>query len=400
MRNPNPPMSHVHAMTLPQRLVGLPNARARFGDQADRVAAFFSEGDALADAAVLALDGTPQGRAALACALEHGIDAVRPADAPAALVQLFRQLEHVPFWVDHARGARGGQVFLRCGPFGGIALGFGALARAYCSSGGNKPLAMTGALVDSAAQRISNTGRFIHAVSVQGGLLRVGPGYRQCVQVRLLHARIRLALLRGEAWRLEAWGVPINQADMALTALLFSHGFAGFVRKLGVHVSEREEADLIHLWRYAGYLMGVREELLCATLAEAQRLSELVDVMDNGPDEDSRRLLNALLRRDPKELQQHSPRVHRVARRVFAAACRDMIGEPFADYVGLPHGPGDLAFRYVLRPGVSLLQNVHVHIPGAAQRAQRFGERYWSAVSGERAAANSDAGAVPVARAV
>ncbi len=374
-----------HRMTLkhPRRLTGLTAARARFGEQADRIARFFSEGDALADAALVSLRGVPNGRALLARAIEHGIAAVRDEAPPESVVKLFEQLEHVPFWVDRDRCTRGGKVFLQCGPFGGIALGFGSLARAYCSSGGNKPLRMTRALIDGAPTRIANTGHFIYAVSERDGLLRGAAGYRAAVHVRLMHARIRLELSNQSDWKTEVWGVPINQADMALTALLFSHGFAGFVRKLGVHVTDEEEADLLHLWRYAGYLMGVREELLCATVPEAERLAALVDAMDSGPDEDSRQLLAALLRRDANEIQVRSPRLTRAARRVFEAACRDMIGGSFADHVGLPFGPGDFAFRYLLRPAISALGKVHKRIPGAANRAQQIGERYWTAVSSE-----------------
>lgn len=375
-------------MTHPRRLTGLDAARARFGDQANRIAAFFSEGDTLGDAAALALRDLPQGRNLLARALERGIDAAfreagQPCDEAAPLVKLLRQLEHVPFWVDHERCTRGGEVFLRCGLFGGIALGFGSLARAYCSSGGNKPLAMTGALIDTAPTRIANTGRFVHAVSLPDSLRVGGVGYRQTAHVRLMHANVRLGLLRGGEWQTEKWGVPINQADMALTALLFSHGFAGFVRKLGVRVTDEEAADLLHLWRYNGYLMGVREELLCATSAEADKLAALVDTMDAGPDEDSRRLLQPLLERDPKEVPLRSAQLTRAARRVFEAACRDMIGETFADHVGLPSGPSDLVFKYVLRPTVAVLNGVHRRVPGAEKRAQRAGERYWAAVSGE-----------------
>lgn len=387
-------------MTYPRRLIGIEAARARFGEQADRIAAYFSEGDELADAAALSLRELPRGRALLARALQHGIASLQGADAPPpALSLLFEQLEHVPFWVDRARCERGGRVFLRCGAFGGIALGFGSLARAYCSAGGNKPLTMTGALIDNAAVRIANTGRFLHAVSVAGGVNIGGPGYCEAVHVRLLHARVRLALLERADWNTSAWGTPINQADMALTALLFSHGFAGFVRKLGVRVSAEEEADLVHLWRYAGYLMGVREELLCATVTEAERLAELVDVMDSGPDADSRRLLMPLLERRPSEIKVESVRTAQVARRVFSAACRDMIGDDFADRVGLPYGPGDWAFRYLLRPTVALLGRVHAQLPGVAERAQAAGQRYWAAVSGD-GRGNRPAAAQPIARAV
>ncbi|HKU38959.1 MAG TPA: oxygenase MpaB family protein [Polyangiales bacterium] len=370
----------IATMTAPRRLVGLNAARARFGVRADRIASFFSEGDLLADAAVSALQGLPaeRARALIDRAIDSGIDSV--PDAPAPLVELFRQLEHVPFWVDYPRCARGGEVFYRCGPFGGLALGFGALARAYCSSGGNKPLAMTRALIDRAPKRIVNTGQFLCSVSSRDGLQLGAAGYREAVQVRLLHTRIRLHLLGQSDWRSDDWGVPINQADMALTALLFSHGFAGFVRKLGVHVSAEEESDLVHLWRYAGYLMGVREELLCATVQEARELAELVDMIDAGPDDDSRMLLEPLLERRPQELRVQSARAQRAVRRLFSAACRDMIGDPYADRVGLPFGPGDLGFRFVFRPAISLLSRAQQRLPGAARRSRRAGERYWTAV--------------------
>lgn len=372
-------------MSYPRRLVGLDAARARYGERADRMAAFFTESDVLADDAVRALDALPAPEAQhwLAQCLSQGSTALaarESSDVRGALEALFAQLEHVPIWVDRERCHRGGEVFLRAGPFGGIALGFGALARAYCSSGGNKPLVLTRALIDSAPARIANTGRFVRAVSERRGLLLGEAGYQQCVHVRLMHARIRLSLLQDSRWDSESWGVPINQADMALTALLFSHGFATFVRKLGIEVSAQEEEDLVHLWRYAGYLMGVQEELLCASVCEAEQLAEIVDTLDAGPDEDSRRLLNPLLQRNLPELRVSSPRVHRSLQRVFAAACRDMIGDDYADQVGLPRGSGDLAFRYVLRPTVSMISRANRRIPGARQRSRRLGERYWEAV--------------------
>ena len=373
-------------MNHPQRLVGIGAARLRFGARADRIAAFFSESDPLADAAVLALQALPpdEGRALVAGALERGAAWLLETQAPRALVDLFNQLEHVPFWVDHERCSRGGSVFFRCGPFGGIALGFGSLARAYCSSGGNKPLAMTRALIDQAPKRVANTGEFVRAVSSTDGLRVGGAGYKQTVYVRLMHARVRLTLQKDAAWRTQDWGVPINQADMAITALLFSHGFATFVRKIGVPVSEREEEDLVHLWRYVGYLMGVREELLCATVAESQLLAEVIDVIDAGPDEDSRSLLAPLLAREPFEAAVPSRRVAHAVHRMYVAACREMLGADFADRVGLPRGIGDVYFRRLVRPTISALGQAHQLTPGAHGRSQRVGERYWSAVGGRQ----------------
>jgi len=202
------------------------------------------------------------------------------------------------------------------------------------------------------------------------------------VHVRLMHARVRLAL-RGDArWRAEQWGVPINQADMAVTALLFSHGFATFVRKLGVQLNRQEEEDLLHLWRYAGYLMGVREELLCATVDEAAQLAELIDVIDAGPDDDSRRLLEPLLLREPFETAIRSRPMAHAVHRMYVAACRELIGDEYADRVGLPRGAGDLVFRRVVRPTISALGRAFALAPGSGRVSQRAGERYWTVVSG------------------
>lgn len=370
-------------MTYPKRLVGLPRARARFGTRAERLAVFFSESDPLADAAVLALktlSGTQgQGRALLEQALEHGIASA--PQAPAAVIALFEQLEHVPFWLDLARCDRGGQLFFRCGPLGGIALGFGSLARAYCSSGGNKPLAMTRALIDHAPKRVSNTGEFVRAVSTRDGMRVGAPGYRQTVHVRLMHARVRLGLLDQSAWRSDLWGVPINQADMAATALLFSHAFVECVRKLGVHVTEREHDDLLHLWRYTGYLLGVREELLCASQTEARELSALIDLIDDGPDEDSLRLLAPLIAREPFDIAFKSRRVGYVVHRLYIATCRELIGHDFADRVGLPHGGGDLVFKHLLRPTIATLGHALQLTPGSQHVTERAGQHYWGRLS-------------------
>lgn len=365
-------------MSYPARLKGLDASRKRFGERADRIAAFFMRSDTIADAAVIALSELPsaQGRELLARALASGIDAV--PEAPAALVALFRQVEHVPFWVDFERCTRGGEAFFRAGALGGIALGFGALARAYCSAGGNKPLTFTRDLIDRAPQRIAETAAYVRAVSQPDGLRHGQPGFNASVQVRLLHARVRMGLSRSPRWRADQWGVPINQADTAITALLFSHGLAEGVRRLGGDVSQRAEGDLIHLWRYAGYLLGVNEELLCTSVEEAGAMANLIDLIDGGPDEDSRKLIMAMLTPESFEAKIKDPAVAKHVREIYIAACRALIGDPYADAIGLPAWSGhNLAFKHVLRPAIRAVGKVAAFVPGSSERFARMGHAYW-----------------------
>ena len=368
-------------MQPPLRLTGLAASRLRLGERADRavrIAAFFTHSDTVADAAVDALAQLPsaEGRELMTRALDSGIAAV--PDAPDALVALFRQVEHVPFWVDFERCKRGGEAFFRAGALGGIALGFGALARAYCSAGGNKPLTFTRDLIDRAPQRIAETAAYVRAVSQPDGLRRGQPGFRASVQVRLLHARVRMGLLRSPRWRAEDWGVPINQADTAMTALLFSHGLAEGVRRLGGRMSDRAEGDLIHLWRYAGYLLGVDEELLCTSVEDARLMADLVDAIDGGPDEDSRKLIMAMLTPESFEAKIKDPAVAKHVREIYIAACRALIGDAHADRIGLPAWSGhNLAFKHLLRPAIRAVGRVAAFVPGSSERFARMGHAYW-----------------------
>jgi hypothetical protein len=350
----------------------------RFGERAERMAAFFMRSDVIADNAVRALSELPgpQARELMTRALGSGIDSV--SDAPDAVVSLFRQVEHVPFWVDFERCKRGGEAFFRAGGLGGIALGFGALARAYCSAGGNKPLTFTRDLIDRAPQRIAETAAYVRAVSQPDGLRRGHDGYRASVEVRLLHARVRTGLLRSPRWRTDAWGVPINQADTAITALLFSHGLAEGVRRLGGRVSERAEGDLIHLWRYTGYLLGVDEELLCTSVDDARHLADLVDALDGGPDEDSRRLILAMLTPESFEAKIKDPQAAKHVREIYVAACRALIGDVYADRIGLETSLGhSLAFKHLLRPAIRTVGKLATYVPGSGERFERLGHAYW-----------------------
>jgi hypothetical protein len=284
---------------------------------------------------------------------------------------------NVPFWVDYERCKRGGEAFFRAGALGGIALGFGGLARAYCSAGGNKPLTFTRDLIDRAPQRIAETAAYVRAVSQPDGLRRGRDGYRASVE-GLLHARVRMGLSRSPRWRADDWGVPINQADTAITALLFSHGLAEGVRRLGGQVSERAEGDLIHLWRYAGYLLGVNEELLCTSVEDARLMSELIDAIDGGPDDDSRKLIMAMLRPEEFEAKIKDPAVAKHVREIYVAACRALIGDAYADRIGLPAWSGhNLAFKHLLRPAIRAVGRVASFVPGAGERFSRLGHAYW-----------------------
>lgn len=94
------------------------------------------------------------------------------------------------------------------------------------------------------------------------------------LQVRLLHAKVRRSILKQgrnrqqqkrqshrplEQWDVKEYGVPINQEDMAATLLAFSiNVIMGIEFVAGRPLSRENERDYLALWRYIGWLLGIR----------------------------------------------------------------------------------------------------------------------------------------------
>jgi hypothetical protein len=376
-------------MRYPTRLVRIPEARTRYGpERVDAFARNLLRGDGPADAAVEALEKYPRDmqNALIARALD-GTPAA--PDVPEPLRALLAEVSQVPFWVDDARMAHASEAFLRSGLLGGLVLGARSLVGGYCSPAGNKPLVFSGRLERDAGRRLAETGRFVRAVSMPGGMRRDGEGFRITIRVRLMHASVRRSLQRSDVWREDAWGVPINQADMAATLLLFSMVLHDGLAKLGMVPTPGEREDLLHLWRYVGFVMGVCDELRCSTLAEARSLWDLVTMTQAPPDDDSRALARALMEWPVRQAKTPEERRFAVRTRPVAyALSRHLLGDELADALGYPRTPALLAvkaFREVnLRAGP--LWRVLPRVPFGSVEA---GVRYWDAVVRSNPAAHA-----------
>lgn len=325
----------------------------KHGGRADKYVRLLSCADPLADAVAEAFALMPedQSRAMLESALRSGIDAVR--DAPEALRALFERLDHVPFWVDQEQCNLGGATFLRC-RLGFVALALLSLPLIYSWPAGNKPLALSGHLVHRASQRLKDTTRFVFAISQADSLARFSPGFTTAVKVRLIHAQVRRLLRLSGQWHDDRWGAPINQCHMAGTNLLFSVGVLDGLTRIGYLFTSTEREALIHLWRYAGYLLGVEDELLVAGEWEGHRLLDLMFTFESKPDEDSRELVHALM-----QTSQDYIRGFRVARpfgvNLSYGISRALIGDERADALDYPRTP----WRWltpIVRPGTRAVE--------------------------------------------
>ncbi len=365
---------------LPSRFLNASAARARFGERIDRLGAYLTRVDPVADAVVEAMEAMPAGEgwALFRRAAQTGIASA--PDAPEAMRAFFAEVERVPMWVDWETLDRGGAVLRRAGPLGGMVLGLKSLVLGYASPAGNKPLVLSGRLEEQAGRRLSETARFVQATIAPGGMRPHALGWQLTLNVRLIHAQVRRMILRSGRWDEAAWGAPINQHDELGTSLLFSVVVLEGLRQLGVRVTGADSEAYVQLWRWSGWSMGIDPELLPATETEGRRLAEMIAATQGQPDEDSRRLTRALLGSPVRDAKTSQERTN--ARRVTtfsSAMCRSLLGDAMADQLDV----SQTSWRYLVpfaRRLVASMELVREKVPFGDVPALWAGTRYWDRV--------------------
>lgn len=153
----------------------------------------------------------------------------------------------------------------------------GGLSLPYCyaASPGNKALYLSEKMRKNQGKRLADTADFIIAVSSPGQLDENSDGHFHINKTRLIHAIARYYILKGKDWDM-AWGLPINQEDMAGTNLAFSFLILRGLKKAGYTITEREMESFTSLWRYIGYQLHISTELLPANYAEAMVLERTI----------------------------------------------------------------------------------------------------------------------------
>jgi hypothetical protein len=279
-------------------------------ERAEAFQAMYYDADPLAEAfvdEVYLARGASVGRAMLDSALANGVGSV--PDAPASLALLFADLEHAPAWLDPAKVEHGARVFRRYGPEM-FRLAGAVTLEAYFECSVTKPLALSGGYQgDFTRKRFLETVAFWLAVSAPHALDAGGAGRAAAMRVRMMHVFVRRRLMAHREWDLDAWGVPISQADATLTLMGGSFVPGLMMRMLGHRPSRTDIDASMHFWRWVGHLMGVRPRWYPETLEEAAQLlwvARLKGVHRAG--EDGRRLCQSFAR----AFETASPMDHRL----------------------------------------------------------------------------------------
>ncbi|MBC7750459.1 MAG: DUF2236 domain-containing protein [Candidatus Saccharibacteria bacterium] len=233
-------------------------------------------------------------------ALQHGLDSVE--DCPDALRVLFQEIERVPAWLDRQLLNDALAFIHSAGKDANHVLRDAALMGGYLLSGFNRALILTGALNQDASKRIAETSKWWMDCTEYGGLERFAAGFKSTVHVRFIHALVRRNLAANPEWDSKEWGLPICQIDMAATNLAFGLVFLAGLRALGIFPTSHESRSVMHLWKYAGWLMGVEKRWLVDSEREGIVLLHRAQLTQSAPDWSSQALGQAL---SLEPLQRH-----------------------------------------------------------------------------------------------
>lgn len=344
------------------------------------------EGDPLADdvAAWMVQNGVGRSMKLFDQALVHGIGSV--ADAPPALRALFDSIDRRPAWVDDDMLLRGQRAVQRTGHLMPYILGDITLVGGYLTmTSMNKSLVATGALAPgSSAKRLHETLCWWLDVTGDHGLDRHAPGFVSTIKVRVMHALVRLRLAKDPAWRFDEWGAPLSQAHLATTNQAFGAAYVTLARSLGIRYSRAEREAMMHLWRYAGFLMGVKDAFSCSTEREGFRLIRLSTETSPLPDEDAARLAEGYFEAEldfcrvlpETPLPQAFGRLAtRLSTRSRIGTLRFLLGRSDSHALRLPPAGLGVLFPIVLAGSTFATQAVLSLVPGSRAVEARLGRR-------------------------
>ncbi|MDV7243655.1 MULTISPECIES: oxygenase MpaB family protein [Rhodococcus] len=230
-------------------------------------------------------------------ALEHGIDALD--DPPAGMVELFRQLDHIPDWVDFDQLYRGAVAFWRAGPIVPPILAWATIAGGFSMYSATRPVLFSGRLrkADHVGTRLVESFRYVVAAYTPGGMGRFEEGFRLTAKVRMIHAAVRHGLSRSDAWDWENWGIPINNLDSMVTqAGQFGVKFLDAVHSSGIRFTDREIEDIFALSRYVGWVIGVPEDILHTDYDDARKKTDFHTLVEQPADDLCRDVVHSVIK--------------------------------------------------------------------------------------------------------
>ncbi|MFA1546887.1 oxygenase MpaB family protein [Actinomadura chokoriensis] len=201
-----------------------------------------------------------------------------PAGLPAELRTFIENARQLPSWTDKAKLAKAFEFNQKRGLYLGVTYGFASgmmstvipkEARAvYYSKGGA-----------DMRDRITKTAKLGYDIGTEKAFDADGEMIVTCVKTRLAHAGVRHLLPQSPYWQKAAdEEIPISQADMMVTWHSLPTTVMKQLTKWKVPIPADESAAFLHSWQLTAHMLGIRDEYIPNSWAEAN--SQAAQVLD------------------------------------------------------------------------------------------------------------------------
>lgn len=318
-------------------LAGYPEAREADSGLADEYIRHTRIGDPDLDPViedVAELDGHELQRG-IRAGIERDSEALR--QAPRSLRHFFEDKVGPPPWLDFEAHRPAVRAFNVNAANVLVAFVCGVLIEGF-STLISKSFATTGRVLnpESARRRLMQNNRHLMEVFFPGGMDRDGDGWKLSTRLRFVHARVRNLLANSDAWDVEHYGTPISAAHLGLATTVFSMRLLEHAALVGAVFNEDEEASVMQVWRYAGVVMGVPEDILFVDRDHARRIFEIAHMCEPEPDSDAAAMANALIGAIPLTAGIKEEREQRKVMKLAYRLSRSLIGNELADRLEFP----------------------------------------------------------------
>jgi hypothetical protein len=235
-----------------------------------------------------------------------------------------------PAWVDMDKVKAGEDFYCRHGLEIGAILLMASLPACYAAAKGVNVLRISHQLTKFPSRRVIETSNFVIDVMQPGGLSGEGHGVLTARKVRLLHAIERYILSTHATAHYDmAWGVPINQEDLALTLMTFATTVLDSLEKIGIAPHPEEAEAYFHAWRYVGYEMGIVEELLPENVADGRAMMAAISKAEYAASESGKMVTKSLTDFLEELIPGHW------MDGIVASKIRFLVGDDVADMLGV-----------------------------------------------------------------
>lgn len=133
-----------------------------------------------------------------------------------------------------------------------------------------------------------------------------------------------------------------------MNSVFFSLYVVDGLRRLGVHLNQRERDSVIMTWRYLNHLFGVSPDIGFQSESDARALADVAFSLEFDPDETSKTLYRAMIDAGPEYMHIRDPRLARMFTGVVRPMSRYLLGEGMAEQLGYSGRARSLQCRSII----------------------------------------------------